>query len=245
MRKQTAIQADMKLLSVKRDIEEAECELRVLNDNFDEDCAISEPNKEDVQRRTAEFILKQTDQNANMPKTQNLNVDAPTFKPAVVNQMPTATFTQTDACREFTQFIVKKYCRKVKVQKTTNTTNNRYGNTRNQLSCARTETSLLKPFAEKVKISDSVCPVHGTSHILNECRGFRMKPISERREFLKKNGICFRCCGPKRHLRRDCKEFLKCSVCQSREHPSALHTDIENIRKNKPPESHEGENESG
>ncbi|CAG2227166.1 unnamed protein product [Mytilus edulis] len=110
MRKQTAIQADMKLLSVKRDIEEAECELRVLNENFDEDCAISEPNKEDVKRRTAEFILKQTDQNANTPKTQNLNVDAPTFKPAVVNQMPTATFTQTDACREFTQFIVKRTC---------------------------------------------------------------------------------------------------------------------------------------
>ncbi|VDI02926.1 Hypothetical predicted protein [Mytilus galloprovincialis] len=206
MRKQTAIQADMKLLSVKRDIEEAECELTVLNENFDEDCAISEPNKEDVQRRTAEFILKQTDQNANTPKTQNLNVDAPTFKPAVVNQMPTATFTQTDACREFTQFIVKK--------------------------------DLLSRLY-------SVCPVHGTSHILNECRGFRMKPISERREFLKKNGICFRCCGPKRHLRRDCKEFLKCSVCQSREHPSALHTDIGNIRKNEPPESHEGENESG
>ncbi|CAC5370101.1 unnamed protein product [Mytilus coruscus] len=60
MRKQTAIQADMKLLSVKRDIEEAECELRVLNENFDDDCAISEPNKEDIQRRTAEFILKQT-----------------------------------------------------------------------------------------------------------------------------------------------------------------------------------------
>ncbi|XP_063404237.1 uncharacterized protein LOC134687709 [Mytilus trossulus] len=440
MRKQTAIQADMKLLSVKRDIEEAECELRVLNENFDEDCAISEPNKEDVKRRTAEFILKQTDQNANMPLTQNLNVDAPTFKPAVVNQMPTATFTQTDACREFTQFIVKKDlllsrlckyddtpgyflawkasftnvmrelnvtpseeldllvkwlgpesckqalsiraanvgnasqgvariwarlqdrfgspeivesalrkklnnfakignkdnkrlfelfdivseieavkendmyrsifsvydssagvkiiiaklpyniqekwtteatryktqnhmvyppftvftqflqkiakmkndpsfffedCREAKVQNTTNTTNNCYGNTRNQISCARTETSLSKPFTDKVKSSDSVCPVHGTNHLLNECRGFRMKPISERWEFLKKNGICFRCCGPKRHLRRDCKEFLKCSVCQSREHPSALHTDIGNIRKNEPPESHEGENESG
>ncbi|CAC5370118.1 unnamed protein product [Mytilus coruscus] len=106
MRKQTAIQADMKLL--KRDIEEAECELRVLNENFDDDCAISEPNKEDIQRRTAEFILKQTDQNDNTPLTQNLNVDAPTFIPAVVSQIPTTTFTQTDACREFTQFIVKK-----------------------------------------------------------------------------------------------------------------------------------------
>ncbi|CAC5370133.1 unnamed protein product [Mytilus coruscus] len=220
MRKQTAIQADMKLLSMKRDIEEAECELRVLNENFDDDCAISEPNKEDIQRRTAEFILKQTDQNDNTPLTQNLNVDAPTFKPAVD-------------------------CREVKVQNTTNATNNRYGKTRNQLSCARTGTSLLKPLAGKVKSSDSVCPVHGTSHLLNECRGFRMKPISERREFLKKNGICFRCCGPKRHLRRDCKEFLKSSVCQSREHPSGLHTEIESIKKNNPPESHEEENESG
>ncbi|CAC5370201.1 unnamed protein product [Mytilus coruscus] len=175
MRKQTAIQADMKLLSVKRDIEEAECELRVLNENFD-DCAISEPNKQDIQRRTAEFILKQTDQNDNTPLTQNLNVDAPTFIPAVD-------------------------CREVKVQNTTNATNNRYGNTRNQLSCAHTETSLLKPLADKVKSSDSVCPVHGTSRLLNE-------------------------------------------FCQNREHPSALHTDIESIKKNKPPESHEGENES-
>ncbi|CAG2227129.1 unnamed protein product [Mytilus edulis] len=34
MRKQTAIQADMKRLSVKHDIEEVDCELRVLNENL-------------------------------------------------------------------------------------------------------------------------------------------------------------------------------------------------------------------
>ena len=70
------------------------------------------------------------------------------------------------------------------------------------------------------------CPLHGTSHTLNMCRAFRLKPIAERKEFLKKNGLCYRCCGPKRHLSTSCTETVKCIVCKSSRHPSALHVDV-------------------
>ncbi|CAG2244211.1 unnamed protein product [Mytilus edulis] len=70
------------------------------------------------------------------------------------------------------------------------------------------------------------CPIHGTSHTLNMCRGFRLKPISERKDFLKKNGLCYRCCGPKKHLSKNCTETVKCIICKSNRHPSALHIDV-------------------
>ncbi|XP_056003003.1 uncharacterized protein LOC130049441 [Ostrea edulis] len=78
-----------------------------------------------------------------------------------------------------------------------------------QLSVARTEATDTKSGDNEVvnkHKSDNpiVCPFHGTNHLLNECRSFRTKTLAERREFLKKNGRCFRCCGQKKHLRRDC-----------------------------------------
>ena len=84
------------------------------------------------------------------------------------------------------------------------------------------------------------CPLHGTNHSLNMCRSFRTKPIAERKEFLKIHGLCFRCCSTQRHMRKDCQVCVKCSVCKSDKHPSALHEDTQESP-TKPLEAHGGE----
>ncbi|CAG2239411.1 unnamed protein product [Mytilus edulis] len=88
------------------------------------------------------------------------------------------------------------------------------------------------------KSNEDLCPLHGTNHTLNTCRGFRAKPLSERLDLIKQKGLCFKCCGPKKHFRDKCKENVKCSVCGSCDHPSALHVDVES----EPQQKHEEEN---
>ena len=68
------------------------------------------------------------------------------------------------------------------------------------------------------------CPLHRAEHSLNKCRGFRFKPIEERRNILRENNVCFRCCDSKKHVSRDCKTVIKCSHC-GRGHASAMHID--------------------
>lgn len=108
-----------------------------------------------------------------------------------------------------------------------------------QVSARKTEMKAQPSYYSSPKTPDS-CPVHGTNHSLNMCRSFRAKPITERKEFLKKNGLCFHCCGPQRHLRRDCRETVKCVVCKSDKHASALHEDDHETR-SKAMEAHGGE----
>ena len=77
----------------------------------------------------------------------------------------------------------------------------------------------------KSAYTGAVCPIHHTGHTLNKCRVFRLKPLSEREDFVRENGYCFKCCGPKKHRSKRCKEVVKCDVCKSSDHPSALHPD--------------------
>ncbi|CAG2199879.1 unnamed protein product [Mytilus edulis] len=69
------------------------------------------------------------------------------------------------------------------------------------------------------------CPLHLTEHSLNKCRVFRAKPIGERIKFIKEKRICFKCCESTSHIKRDCKNVVRCKECNSDEHPSALHVD--------------------
>lgn len=70
-----------------------------------------------------------------------------------------------------------------------------------------------------------MCPIHQTNHELKNCRAFREKPISERKDLLKKFKLCFRCCGSKPHQSKNCVETFQCKLCQSKEHPTALHVE--------------------
>lgn len=71
---------------------------------------------------------------------------------------------------------------------------------------------------------------HNTSHNLNQCRAFRSKPIAERLDFLKTNGYYFRCCRHRKHLQKDCKESVSCTVCKGDKHSSALHKYLQKPR---------------
>ena len=43
------------------------------------------------------------------------------------------------------------------------------------------------------------CIIHKTRHSLDDCRGFRSKSIDERKELLKQNNICYKCCASNKH----------------------------------------------
>ena len=83
--------------------------------------------------------------------------------------------------------------------------------------------------SSKTDSSNTRCPIHGTNsnHTLKDCNKFRDKSLKERKDYLFKNGYCLRCCGQKRHIRKNCKETVKCDihVCSSSEHISLLHPD--------------------
>ena len=82
-------------------------------------------------------------------------------------------------------------------------------------------------YSSKTDSSNTRCPIHGTNlnHTLKDCNKFRDKSLKERKDYLFKNGYCLRCCGQKRHIRKNCKETVKCDICSSSEHISLLHPD--------------------
>ena len=69
----------------------------------------------------------------------------------------------------------------------------------------------------------TLCPLHNTSHTLNKCYQFRQNPLKERHEFLRSKGLCFKCCGQKPHLAKDCRSSMKCGICKATTHATALH----------------------
>ncbi len=70
---------------------------------------------------------------------------------------------------------------------------------------------------------DKTCPIHKKPHPLKRCRGFRSKPLNERKTFLREKGVCYRCCATTTHLARDCRAAIKCKECGSEAHVAALH----------------------
>ncbi|XP_049341522.1 uncharacterized protein LOC125806060 [Astyanax mexicanus] len=76
---------------------------------------------------------------------------------------------------------------------------------------------------KKMSEPDRECPIHRKPHPLKKCRVFRIKPIEERRAYLKDNRICYKCCGSTQHMAKDCKVPIKCAECNSERHIAALH----------------------
>ncbi|XP_074501591.1 uncharacterized protein LOC141773627 isoform X2 [Sebastes fasciatus] len=68
------------------------------------------------------------------------------------------------------------------------------------------------------------CPLHDTSHPLEKCRAFKMKPLTERKTLLKEHRRCYRCCSAT-HMARECPVELKCNECESNQHCTAMHPD--------------------
>ncbi len=84
-------------------------------------------------------------------------------------------------------------------------------------------TSQSDSSSSKLSDIDRQCPIHKKPHPLKKCRGFRSKPLDERKAFLKENSICFRCCSSTAHLAKSCEVVLKCKECESDGHVTALH----------------------
>lgn len=84
-------------------------------------------------------------------------------------------------------------------------------------------TKKTEVYSEDAPTKQKICPLHNTKHSLNSCRAFRDKTIDERRTFIRKNNLCFRCCESTYHRARDCKVEVSCSECKSDKHPTALH----------------------
>lgn len=68
------------------------------------------------------------------------------------------------------------------------------------------------------------CPIHNTPRSLDSCRAFKFMSFNERRKLLSDKKLCFKCFSDK-HIARDCKCEIKCSVCSSRYHCTAMHID--------------------
>ncbi len=86
------------------------------------------------------------------------------------------------------------------------------------------------------------CPIHRARHSLSLCRTFKTKSYEERKEILKKNKICFKCCASSDHRAADCKEKIKCDDCGKTSHTTALHNDAYGADKIQPRTSeHSGE----
>ncbi|XP_051803959.1 uncharacterized protein LOC127533925 isoform X1 [Acanthochromis polyacanthus] len=93
---------------------------------------------------------------------------------------------------------------------------------------------------------NKLCPIHHKPHPLKKCRGFREKPLEERKRFLKEHFICFKCCASTAHQARDCKADICCSECKSSRHVTALHDGPPNLadKRSNSPTTEQGREQS-
>ena len=76
---------------------------------------------------------------------------------------------------------------------------------------------------QPLQVKKKVCTLHGEGHTLNDCRLFRRKPIDERKQILKENKLCYKCCETSNHNFRNCETEIKCGVCGLETHCTAMH----------------------
>ena len=65
------------------------------------------------------------------------------------------------------------------------------------------------------------CTLCSKPHDLNECEEFGKKTLPERKDLIRKRGLCFGCLKPG-HISSKCKDKLVCNTCEKK-HPSSLH----------------------
>ncbi len=63
---------------------------------------------------------------------------------------------------------------------------------------------------QKILDPGKQCPIHNKPHPLSKCCGFRVKPLDERKTYLKDLSICFRCCSSNKHMAKECQVAVKC-----------------------------------
>lgn len=97
---------------------------------------------------------------------------------------------------------------------------------REAISVIRTEVVSTEPnptAGTNIHDPNKECPIHKKPHALKKCRAFREMPLEERKAYLKRNLICFRCCASTNHQAKICKAETLCAECNSNSHITALH----------------------
>lgn len=57
------------------------------------------------------------------------------------------------------------------------------------------------------------CPIHTANYAFSACRTFIGKSIDEKKQFLKENIICYKCCRSNEHMARNCNGIIKREKC--------------------------------
>jgi len=71
---------------------------------------------------------------------------------------------------------------------------------------SKKETSAKKS-TENSSVVQKLCLFHKTkTHTLNECQKFRELSLDDRREFFKKNKLCFKCMAFDKHFAENCDQ---------------------------------------
>jgi len=120
-------------------------------------------------------------------------------------------------------------------QITSNTPVKTHTNFRHSVNAKKTLVASRKE--ENKPESGKHCVLHKTNHSLNECRAFQTKTFGERKQILKENNICFKCCETNDHRYKDCKFYKNCLKCGSDMHATAMH--LERVQQT--PTQHGGE----
>lgn len=78
---------------------------------------------------------------------------------------------------------------------------------------------------------ESYCVLHGenSKHELRDCKTFLQKSISEKRDIVKRQGLCFKCMTYK-HLASNCTMPVMCEKCNKTSHCTAFHIDPESSK---------------
>ncbi|XP_064642266.1 uncharacterized protein LOC135496725 [Lineus longissimus] len=76
---------------------------------------------------------------------------------------------------------------------------------------------------------DKACPVcKRQNHALKDCTVFAKKPLQERQEFVKKNGLCYGCLSHG-HMSKSCTARSTCKTC-NKKHPTCLHQERTDLK---------------
>lgn len=71
--------------------------------------------------------------------------------------------------------------------------------------------------------NSELCPIHKAKHSLATCRAFKVKSYDERKQILKDNRICYKCCQSSKHVSRNCTAEMKCNQWNSNTHMTIMH----------------------
>ncbi|XP_041480432.1 uncharacterized protein LOC121427921 [Lytechinus variegatus] len=81
--------------------------------------------------------------------------------------------------------------------------------------------------ASKTSTTQKTCVLcKRQNHGLNECWDFNQKTLEQRRDLVKKEGLCFGCLS-KGHMSKQCQKRAECKKCNKR-HPTSLHNETLN-----------------